>query len=234
MISKIEIDFPVSVDLPRGWKQQLDTLVRKICDNYEQQNPGRVMWPFGCGCKPTYVPLTAEEEKHRGAEYDDSIYHIEVAEREGYPKELDRRKKKKFMTGQEKIELMKKLGCPGPVVGRNEMILCEEINRLKEFMKDLNKLVHDQIVVMQSALIDGGNKTPKDGLRWIYNQLFGPGCLPDENDKWFHDANLYYQAHRSDPFGPCEVCGIPSSFAGQGHVACSQKHFEQLKSESTI
>jgi len=39
---------------------------------------------------------------------------------------------KKYMTGQEKIELMKNLGCPniGGAVRRDEMILCEEINRL--------------------------------------------------------------------------------------------------------
>ena len=40
---------------------------------------------------------------------------------------------KYFMNGQEKIDLMEKLGCPavGSVVGRNEMVLCEEVNRLK-------------------------------------------------------------------------------------------------------
>ena len=44
-----------------------------------------------------------------------------------------------FMTGHEKIELMKRLGCPnvGEVVRRNEMVLCEEITRLMLLMKEL-------------------------------------------------------------------------------------------------
>jgi len=85
-ISKIEIDFRVPVETPKGWGQKLDSLIREVCDKYDQENPGRVMWPFGHGFKCTYMPMTAEEEKHRGSEYDDSIYHVEVAEREDYGK----------------------------------------------------------------------------------------------------------------------------------------------------
>jgi hypothetical protein len=137
---------------------------------------------------------------------------------------------KKFMTGQEKMDLMKKLGCPkiGSLVRQNEMVLCEEINRLRECVKDLNRLVHDQVVVMQSALIEAIHNGHQAGLKWIHNELWGPGTLPDENDKWFYDASLYYCAHKTNPMGPCEICGKPSSRLQMKHVACCDKHLKEV------
>ena len=107
-------------------------------------------------------------------------------------------------------------------------MLKDKIERMQETITEMDQVIHNQVVVMQSALIDAINKTPKDGMQWIYNQLDGPGCLPDENDPWYHDANLYYSAHRSNPYGPCEICGNPSSVSGQGHVACSLDHHKQI------
>ncbi|MCK5020281.1 MAG: hypothetical protein KAS32_24795 [Candidatus Peribacteraceae bacterium] len=45
------------------------------CKQYEIENPTRVMWPAGCGAKP----IRREPQE---PEYDDTIYVIEVAERE--------------------------------------------------------------------------------------------------------------------------------------------------------
>lgn len=90
MISKIEIVFPVPVETPKGWEQKLSKLVDEICKKYKQNNPGRTMWTSGHGSKPIYIPLTQEDEKHRGMEFDDSVFQIEVAEREDY-KRFDRR-----------------------------------------------------------------------------------------------------------------------------------------------
>jgi len=84
MISKIEIVFPILIETPEGWEEALSALVDKICKKYERENPGRVMWTAGHGFKPTYIPITAEEGKHRGIEFDDSVFQIEVAEREDY------------------------------------------------------------------------------------------------------------------------------------------------------
>lgn len=84
MISKIEIVFPVPVDIQEGWRQKLNSLVKEICDKYKQEHSGRVMWPFGTGYKPTYIPMTAEDEKHRGMEFDESVWQIEVAERKKF------------------------------------------------------------------------------------------------------------------------------------------------------
>jgi hypothetical protein len=51
---------------------------------YEATHPGRVMWSFGMRCKPTFIPMTAEEEKVRGMEFDDSVLAIECHERADY------------------------------------------------------------------------------------------------------------------------------------------------------
>lgn len=83
-ILRIEVTFPVGVELSDSWQQRLISLVDEVCTAYELSHPGRVMWPFGVGSKITYLPLTREEELERGIELDDNTLSIEVAERERY------------------------------------------------------------------------------------------------------------------------------------------------------
>lgn len=72
-VSKIEITFPIPVDL-KGADQAIYQIVQQICDG--NQPKGTVMWPAGVGCKITYMPMTAEEEKYRGIEFDEDIFVI--------------------------------------------------------------------------------------------------------------------------------------------------------------
>lgn len=74
---KIEITFSVMVEFPDGFEQELSELIDKICKKYEAENPGRSMWCFGHGAKPIW-------DEPNEPEYNDSIYQIEVAEREKY------------------------------------------------------------------------------------------------------------------------------------------------------
>lgn len=90
-IQAIEITFPVLVELPPGFEQTLSCLVGMVCKAYEKSNPTRTMWPAGHGFKPTFIPMTAEQEKERGAEFDESTYSIEVCERQAHESELNRR-----------------------------------------------------------------------------------------------------------------------------------------------
>ena len=83
-IQKIEIEFPFLVELPPRCTEFLATAVNLICKKYEAENPDRVMWPAGHGSKPIW----REPEE---PEFDDSIYHISVAEREAHPKERERK-----------------------------------------------------------------------------------------------------------------------------------------------
>jgi hypothetical protein len=83
-LQKIEISFPVAVELPPGWERALDALVDMVCERYEEAHPGRTMWPAGYGSKPIW-------REPQEPEWDDSVYLIEVAEREAHPKELERR-----------------------------------------------------------------------------------------------------------------------------------------------
>ena len=80
-INKIEIVFPCDVELPRGFEQVLSCLVDMVCKKYEAENKTRVMWPAGHGSKP----LWREPEE---PEWDDSVFSIEVAEREATEKEI--------------------------------------------------------------------------------------------------------------------------------------------------
>ncbi|MFB5646021.1 MAG: hypothetical protein ACE5R3_05415 [Nitrosopumilaceae archaeon] len=75
-IRKIEIDFPVAVELPNGFGKKLFDLIGKdICDLYEKQNPSKSLWPSGYGQKPMWrEPLEPE--------FDESILHIQVSIKE--------------------------------------------------------------------------------------------------------------------------------------------------------
>lgn len=56
--------------------------------------------------------------------------------------------------------------------------------------KELDLLIGKNILVMQAAIIEWqGTGDARKGLAWIYNTLFGPGELPDEEEK---DAQAYF------------------------------------------
>lgn len=74
-IVKIEINFPVYVSLPVGFERILDSLISSVCEQYQMENPTRVMWPAGCGGKPIW-------QEPEEPDFDMSVYCIEVAERE--------------------------------------------------------------------------------------------------------------------------------------------------------
>ena len=90
-IQQIEIVFPCPVTIPDGWEQILDALIDMVCKQYEKENPDRVMWPAGHGCKPIWsqrdagflgvkpdrdAPLDGEPS------WDESTYQISCSERE--------------------------------------------------------------------------------------------------------------------------------------------------------
>jgi hypothetical protein len=82
--SSIEIHFGAPVELSDKHQQELVGLVDRICKEYEASHPARVMWPSGVGFKPTYIPLTREEEEHRGMEFAEDIFSVDCFEREDY------------------------------------------------------------------------------------------------------------------------------------------------------
>jgi hypothetical protein len=97
-LQKIEVIFPVPVDLPAGWERVLDGLVEMVCEMYEAENPDRTMWPAGMGSKPIW----REPEEPN---FDDNVYCVEVAEREAYPKEIERREWQKMTPEQRRAKV---------------------------------------------------------------------------------------------------------------------------------
>lgn len=90
--NQIQINFPVPVKLTPEMQILLNEIAGRLCK--ESCPEGYVYWPAGAGSKITYMPITAEEEKKRGMEFDDSIYSIDCFYREAHPKELERTKQK--------------------------------------------------------------------------------------------------------------------------------------------
>ncbi|HFQ5182576.1 TPA: 3'-5' exonuclease [Vibrio vulnificus] len=108
----------------------------------------------------------------------------------------------------------------------------KDSQQIKSAAKQLDKLINNQVVTMQSAYIEAAyGKGPEAGMQWIANSLFGPGFIPsdEEVEKYEKSAQLFYNANCSDPLGPCAVCDRPSGWAGAGVVACCEEHLEQGK-----
>lgn len=81
-IVRIEVDFPLPVELSNEMQRGLMEAVGRICEGYNRAHPDRVMWPFGVGSKITRMPITVEDEARFGIQFDESVFQIEVAERE--------------------------------------------------------------------------------------------------------------------------------------------------------
>jgi len=81
-IQSIQIMFPTPVELPEGFTRALDGLIEMVCKKYQAENPDRVMWPAGCGSKPLFNWMTVGDDEP--LPFDDSVYFVEVAEREDY------------------------------------------------------------------------------------------------------------------------------------------------------
>ena len=68
--------------------------------------------------------------------------------------------------------------------------LTGENEYIRQRFAESDLLFGKNLLVMQAAIIEWqGSGDAKKGLAWIYNTLFGPGELPDENEK---DAQAYF------------------------------------------
>jgi hypothetical protein len=76
----------------------------------------------------------------------------------------------------------------------------KEVERLRaEYAKSERRaivfgdIVHNQVVAMQAAVLEGHLSTPAKGLQWIVNTLAGPGHLPDlEEARALGGAQAYW------------------------------------------
>lgn len=80
MTNRIEINFPVDVEISEANYRRLDKVLRHICDDYEKTHPDRVMWPFGMGDKMLVNPLMLGDDEP--IPFDGNVYAVEIAERE--------------------------------------------------------------------------------------------------------------------------------------------------------
>lgn len=89
----INITFPVDVELPDALERRLVEIVDEVCRAYEKAHPDRTMWAAGFGALPqwsqadaAFLGKTAAPNAPESGEptFDDSVYNIDVAERERY------------------------------------------------------------------------------------------------------------------------------------------------------
>lgn len=91
---------------------------------------------------------------------------------------------------------------PAPADPEKEVLL--------RLQMEFGDIIANHCIAMQSALIDGALKSPKDGLAWISNTLWGPGLLPDLTDAkeiggaqaWFDRETAVHEKFRAEHPGP--------------------------------
>jgi hypothetical protein len=101
---KIEILFPFPVDITRIHESLITLIIDDICKN--NCPPDCVMWLGGVGCKPTYIPITREEELKRGIEFDRDILCFEVDIKKKYEEYIEHPQKRIL---DELLEVLKDL-----------------------------------------------------------------------------------------------------------------------------
>jgi hypothetical protein len=79
LISRIEVGFPVPVEISGNWYKEFDKLLGEICSHYEATHPREVMWVFGMGSRMISNPMIDGPLK-----FDDSVYSVEIACRERF------------------------------------------------------------------------------------------------------------------------------------------------------
>ena len=90
-LRKIEVHFPIPVDLPEAFESALAGLIDMVAGKYNKENPQRIMWTAGFGAKPVWSKQDArflgkETDPNAPEEgeptFDASVYVIECEERE--------------------------------------------------------------------------------------------------------------------------------------------------------
>ena len=95
MMRKIEIEFPVDIEMPDMLAEERGELITYyICEPYKKEHPDRVMWVSGHGAKMVCSRIDAamlgkqeyDESIPDGDEpnFDESVYEISITERENY------------------------------------------------------------------------------------------------------------------------------------------------------
>ncbi len=85
---QIRIDFPTPVHVSPEAHRQIVSAVDLVCIDWERRHPGRVMWLFGGGALMTCNPMMLSDDEP--IPFDDTVEHIDVAEREAHDNELKR------------------------------------------------------------------------------------------------------------------------------------------------
>jgi hypothetical protein len=86
----IEISFKEPVDIADDACRMLHDALNAICEDYEDANPGRVMWVFGSGAKPP--PGWPYVDDGSTGDWNMSVETIEITERERYDTEKTRQR----------------------------------------------------------------------------------------------------------------------------------------------
>ena len=82
-ITRIEIGFPVAVEVTEEAQRFLDEALTAICEDYEMDHTDRVMWVFGVGGTPPPGFMFDEPV----GDWDMSVLNFEIMERERYASE---------------------------------------------------------------------------------------------------------------------------------------------------
>ena len=96
----------------------------------------------------------------------------------------------------------------------------------------LNRALNNHVVAMQAAWIEWQRGDGAEAaMTWIDNTLDGPGLIPADDEPYADDAQLYFNANRSDPYPPCAICMRPSHIQDRHGAYCSHEHCDQAQAQ---
>lgn len=103
--------------------------------------------------------------------------------------------------------------------------------KTRNTLQDLANFHHDLLVTMQAAIIEWRHgRGAEAAMLWVENTLDGPGLLPDANDPYGRDPQMWMSANRHDRWQAC-FCGNPSHIMWMGHGFCCDEHYKDGKKQ---
>ena len=151
MITKIEVDFALPVELTSGEMQTIDHIANEAARRTE--TPEIVHWAAGCGSKPHYSerdsaflgkPVEDGAPESGEPTFDNEVFYVETFSRERYPTEPFKPYKKSKTDADRFCELLEAIdtrcmAADGPVTPTLSEATADEMRRLYVFADRVRK-----------------------------------------------------------------------------------------------
>jgi hypothetical protein len=107
--------------------------------------------------------------------------------------------KEKFIVIEQVLKQLMAAGSPVEAINQLRQLINEQDQKTIDRIILDTDIVEHQVLAMQAAIIDAELVSPEQGMKWIFNTLWGPGNLPDIDEaKELGGAQAWFNLESGD------------------------------------